>query len=378
MNAQKFTICSMMLAACAATALSSCNEKATQSADSQLPPIDVAYVQVDSVTLYKSYPGTLKAIRVVDLVARVNGYLRSQNYNGGDIVKQGQVLFTIDNPQYADAVAQARASLESAKSARDYAQSHYLAVEKAYQKDAASKMEAIQAKSNYEQCVANVKNAEATLQTALSNLGYCTIRAPFTGHASTSEPSVGAYLNGEASPTTLATIYEDNKLFAEFNIEDASYLRMLSNCDSISSNPVNYDSIPIAFNEPLPHNYKGKLTYIAPDVNTGTGTILLRAEIENPYNELRDGMYATISMPVKVDPKACLVKDASIATDQLGKYIYTVTDSGIVKYTPIKVGSIVRDSMRVVTEGVGPDTRYVTKALLKVRNDMHVKPILTK
>ena len=84
-------------------------------------------------------------------------------------------------------------------------------------------------------------------------------------------------------------------------------------------------------------------------------------------------MYCTIRMPYKVDPKAMLVRDASIGTDQLGKYVYVVNDSSKVVYTPIKTGDLVADTLRLVTGGLKPHDRYVTSALLKVRNGMKVK-----
>lgn len=137
------------------------------------------------------------------------------------------------------------------------------------------------------------------------------------------------------------------------------------------------DSIPMRFDEPLGHEYRGRLDYLSPDVNTGTGTMHLRAVVDNPYGELRSGMYATISLPEDIDSHALLVRDASIATDQLGKYVYTVNDSNRVVYTPVKTGGLVDDTMRVVTEGLHPGDRYVTKALLKVRAGLEVRPVMT-
>lgn len=366
----------MLSAAIALTAGTTSCKHSSRTAAEQAPEIDVARVKVDSVVLYKEYPGTLRARSVVELVARVDGYVQSQNYKAGDKVAKGQVLFTIEPQRYADAVSQAQAQLASARSTYAYASQQYEAMKKALESDAVSQMEVIQARSNMETAQATIKNAEAALRTAQTNLGYCTVRAPFTGTVSESGPDVGAFVGGSVSPVTLATIYDNSTLYADFYIEDASYLRMFS-ADN-NRHMVNYDSIPVSFSEPLPHNYTAALTYMAPDVNTGTGTLQVRALLSNPYDELRDGMYATVSLPYKVDPRAMLVKDASIATDQLGKYVYVVNDSDRVVYTPIKTGNLVNDTMRVVTSGLEPGQRYVTKALLKVRSGVEVKPVLTE
>lgn len=365
----------IMSVATAAMVAVGCSHK-SDTASSHPVDIDVAEVQVDSVVLYKEYPATLTAISKVDIVARVNGYLRTQSYSAGDHVEKGTVLFAIEPDQYQDAVNKARADLANAKSANEYATQQYAAMNKALQSDAVSQMEVLQAKSNMEQSAAEIRSAEAALQTALTNLGYCTVRAPFSGTVSASGPSVGAYVGGGSSPVTLATIYDNSKLHANFYIEDGSLLRTYMNENNRSM--IDYDSIPLTFSEELPHSYAGRLDYMAPDVNTSTGTLKVRATVDNPYNELRDGMYATIYLPYKVDPQAMLIKDSSISTDQLGKYVYLVNDSNKVVYTPIKVGSLVNDTMRVVTEGLRPGARYVTKALLKVRSGMEVTPVLTK
>ncbi len=196
------------------------------------------------------------------------------------------------------------------------------------------------------------------------------------GTVSASTHSVGNFLNGAGAPVILATLYDNSVLRADFYIEDASYLRMLANDNNRSM--INYDSIPVRFSEQLPHSYAAKMQYISPDINSSTGTLQLRASLDNTYGELRDGMFATVSLPYRVEPHAMLVRDASISTDQLGSYIYVVNDSNRVVYTPVKTGDLVNDSMRVVLSGVSPDANYVTDAMLKVRAGMEVKPVLKK
>lgn len=337
--------------------------------------IDVAEAVTDSVVIYNTYPGTLKANNSVDVVARVNGYLTSQKYTNGDAVTKGQELFTVESTQYNDAVRQANAQLTTAKSNYDYASAQYKAMKKALESDAVAQMEVNKAQSALEQSVAAIRNAEAALQTARTNLSYCSIRAPFNGHAGASNYSVGTYLNGAGAPVTLATVYEDATLYAEFFIDDKTLQQILLDHRTYA---VNFDSIPFIFSQQLPHNYFGRLTYIAPAVDANTGTLKMRAEVRNIDNELHDGMYVNISLPTQSNPHAILVKDTAISSDQLGKFLYTVNDSNKVVYTPIKIGQMANDSMRVVTSGINSGTRYVTKAMLKMRNGMTVRPVLSR
>lgn len=353
----------------------SCSHKGSSDPSSDTPNINVAEALKDSVVIYHTYPGTLNANNAVVLVARVDGTLKATHYRDGQFVHKGDLLFTIEDSQYRDQVQQAQAALATARSNREYAESQYTAMKKALESDAVSRMEVNKAKSTLEQAEASIKTAMAQLQTAQTNLGYCRVYAPYDGHVSAPNMSVGTYLNGAGSPVTLATLYDDATLFAKFYIDDKSVQQILMNNLEY---PINLDSIPLHFQQDIPQKYYAKLTYISPEVDPSTGTLELRASVNNFGGDLRDGMYVNIQLPSKSEPNAVLVKDASISTDQLGKYIYTVNDSNIVVYTPIQTGEIVLDSMRVVVSGASAGEMYVTDALLKVRDGMHINPIKTK
>ena len=162
-----------------------------------------------------------------------------------------------------------------------------------------------------------------------------------------------------------------------FTIEDSQYMRLIS--EQKQSKPqTNYDTISLTFNELLPHNYTGKINYLSPMIDLSTGTITLQAKVDNPYGELKSGMYCIVHLPYKTVQQATLIKDSAISTDQLGKFIYVVNDSNKIVYTPIKIGDLINDSLRIVTEGITPNQKYVTQAIQKVRDGMSVAPILTK
>lgn len=337
--------------------------------------VEVAFPQVDSVVLHKTFPGYLAADRRLDVVARVNGYLVGKYFDDGEYIKQGDKMFSIEDSQYRDQLQQAEAQLNSAIATNEYAAKHYSAMKKALESDAVSQMDVIQAESALNESKAAIESAKAAVQTARTTLSYCTVYAPFDGKVAAPGVSVGDYLAGGGAPVILTTIYDDKVVKANISIEDALYLAIL---DNMKNNKVDYNSIPIAFADTLPHKYVGKLSYVAPNIDQSTGSLSLQVEIANPYDELKAGMYALVYLPFAADPEAIMVKDASIGTDQQGKYLYTLNDSNKVIYTPIEIGEIVNDSMRIVTRGIDRDTRYVTKALLKVREGVGVDPIVTK
>lgn len=352
-------------------------KKTDKDADGETAPeINVAQPIVDSIVLHKTYPGTLTAATTADVVGRVNGTILTKNYESGSYVKKGQVLFTIESDKYRQAAAQAAASLATAKSEYEYAAKNYSALNEALKSDAVSQIEVIQAKSNMDQAEAAIKNAQAALAQANLNLGHCTVRAPISGYVSSNLLDAGNYISGEGSAVKLCTIYDNSQLTATFNIEDSQYEYMTKENDTKTD--ALYRNIPISFSQEMAHSYSADLNYESPSVNTSTGTLCLQGSIKNIDNELKAGMYVTVELPYGVNPKAILIKDASIGTDQLGKYVYVVNDSNKVVYTPIKIGQIYQDSLRVVDEGLKPTDRYVTEALLSVRNGMTVKPNTVK
>lgn len=352
--------------------MTSCSKKSDQH-QQQAESVDVARPTVDSVIIYSNYPGTLSADKEVALVARVDGYLREMYYTSGAMVHKGDVLFKLEESNYLDAVHQAEASLATAQANYEYASRRNAAIVEAAKSNAVSEMEVAQAKSNLDQAEAAIKTAKANLQTAQTQLGYCTVRAPFDGQASNNLYSVGAYINGAGAPVTLAKLYDETSMTINFSIGDSDELANIK--ANLDNGVIDYQKVPMKFAEHLQHDYTAHLSYMDPKVDSTTGTVLIQAKMDNPYGELQSGMFASIDLPIRMVKGAILIRDASIGTDQLGKYVYVVNDSNKVVYTPIKTGALIADTLRVVESGITPQDRYVTKALLKVRDGMTVNPI---
>lgn len=353
----------------------SCHKKHTETAASVLA-VDVARPEVDSLVLHTTYPGVLSADREVDIAGRVNGTLLSKNYNSGDRVEAGRVLFTIDPSPYQDALTRAEAALRTAIAQQSYASDHYEALQRALVSQAVSRMEAEQGRSALESANSAVSTARADLNSARTNLSYCTIRAPFAGRISSGTLSVGSYIGGEGAPVTLAKIYKDDVMQANFAIDDASFISLSGSMQQ--SDGYGYNAIPLTFSDTLAHSYTGELKYMAPAVDPSTGTVKLQATVDNPYGELRSGMFVSIDLPTGVAPEAILVKSSAISRDQRGSYLYTVNDSSRIVYTPVTVGQTVRDSLSIITSGLSQSDRYVTRALLRVRPGMKVEPHMTR
>ncbi len=356
------------------TFLFSCIGKSVKNTETSIPKIEVSKPLVKPIVLHRDYPGYLSSNNIVDVVGLVSGYVTLQNFSSGQYTNAGDLLYTIDPTVYKNEVEKAEANLSSAEASLDYYENNYQRMLEASKSNAISQIDLIQAETNVRTAQANVQNAKAALKTAQTTLGYCYIKAPISGFLTTSGAGEGEYVaGGEGNPFKLTTIYNNDPMYAYFNIEDNQYLmiRMQShNWESslpkkVFVNMQEGDFPPI---EATPN-------YISPFVNLKTGTLTLRAFFENSEYDLKSGMYCTVSLPYGEDENAILIPDASTGTDQLGRYIYIIDNNNIVSYRHIEVGEIIDDSLIHVKSGLSPDERFVTKALLKVRSGMKVEPI---
>ena len=355
--------------------LTGCKEKKDAGAMKGMPTlaISVAKPIVKDITLTKDYPGYLTTEKTVNLVARVNGTLQSISYAPGGRVKKGQLLFVIEPTLYNDKVAQAEAELKTAQAQLEYARNNYSRMKEAVKSDAVSQIQVLQSESSVTEGVAAVSNAEAALSTARTNLGYCYVRAPFDGTISKSTVDVGSYVGGSLQSVTLATIYKDDQMYAYFNVADNQWLEMsMNNQQPTKELP---KKIMVQLGKEGTESYPATLDYLSPNVDLNTGTLMVRANFDNPQGVLKSGLYVSITLPYGEADHAILVKEASIGTDQLGKFLYAVNDSDIVHYRHIEIGQLINDTLRQVLGGLSPQERYVTEALMKVRDGMKIKPI---
>ncbi|MBO5865712.1 MAG: efflux RND transporter periplasmic adaptor subunit [Bacteroidaceae bacterium] len=358
--------------AVALLSITACHKKVEPTPNTVALPIEVATPIEKGITLTREYPGYLKADATIPIMGRVNGNIIKRNFTEGSRVKKGDLLFVIEPTLYENAVAQAEASLQTSIAEQEYANSNYRRMQAAISSNAVSEIELLQAKSRVESCNAAVDNAKAALKTAQTKLGYCYIQAPANGSIGLAEQPTGAYIAGEMSPVELCRLYKDDVMYAFFDIPDIQWFRK-----TLATNGgIDQSNITFTLGEGNIIKRSATIDYLAPNVNTGTGTLQIRAELPNSDGLLKSGSYISIIMPYDRIDKALLVKDASIGTDQTGKFIYVVSPQNEVEYRRIETGSIVDDTLRLVTAGLEPGERYVTKALLKVRNGMPIQPIM--
>lgn len=363
-----------ILFAVALLSVTACQKEKENSTPAATLPVTVSRPIVKEITLTRDYPGYLAADATIPVVGRVNGTITKRGFTAGQRVKKGDILFVIEPTLYKNAVEQATASVKTAQAELEYAKSNYERMKVAIGSNAVSQIELLQAKSRVESCEAALENAKAALSTAKTKLDYCYVKAPADGAVSLENYPVGAYVSGEMSPVELCKLYKDDIMYAFFEITDNQWLKKIRK----GTESMDQSDITFTIGEGKEIIRKAKIDFLSPAVELSTGTLKVRAELDNTDGTLKPGSYITVTMPYEEIKDGMLVLDASIGTDQLGKYLYVVNDSGKVEYRRVEVGTLVDDTLRLVTDGIAPNDRYVTEALLKVRNGMPVNPIMDK
>ncbi len=347
-------------------------EKAT--AAGQVAEILVNTPITRGITYTYEYPAYLEAIQTVNLVARVSGFLQKMNYIPGVPVKAGQLLFVIEPQPYLDQVKAAEAQLNSAQARLNYAEAQYQKMKEALPGKAISEIDFIQSESNYNTALANLQDARAQLNTARTNLNYCYIKAPFDGRVSRNLVDVQNFVGGSVSPVTLATMYKDKEMFAYFNMAYSEF----QNLPPVGNPTVVTDStVKLAITDAADpgRRWEGRLDYTSPNVDLETGTVTVRALVDNPKEELLSGMYVKIQVPYRKVDEALLIPETSIGTNQAGRYVYLVDHNDQVVLQTVKVGALEPDGMREILSGVTPKDWYVVNAMINVRPNMKVKPV---
>jgi len=325
------------------------------------PEISVAVPLQQNVTPYEELTGNTVAFATVDLVARVEGFLNSQNYVDGSVMKKGDTLFVIEQTMYKAQVKEAEAQLDGAKAKLVQSEAEFTRQETLLRQNVTAQNTYDQAKAKRDSARANVENAEGNLTIAQTNLGYTTVQAPFDGIVSKHLVSVGE-LVGNGVATKLATIVQLDPIYVEFNVSEQDVLKIRQNLANRRLTVEELGKIPLDIGlmdeEGYPH--AGFLNYVAPEIDAQTGTILVRGLFKNPNRELIPGFFTRIRLPMGLGAQAVLlIPNRVIAEDQAGKYALIVNKDNVVEQKRVKTGQLLVGGLRVITEGLTADDRVV-------------------
>jgi len=331
-------------------------------------PVPVASVQKKTLPIYLEYSARTESIRDVSLQAKVAGYIEAQPTADGADVKEGELLYKVDDRDYRAALDQARAQAQRNIAAREYARSNF------HRGDELVKTGFL-AKDNYDQRVSTLGQSEAavaqdnaTVRTAEINLAYTEIRAPFAGRLGRNRAAIGTLVMG--SGVTLNTLVQLDPIYVTFNPSE-SELAAIQNARGTGD---------VATEIVLPADpsvrYSGTLTFVDNNVDRSTGTITARATVSNPKFTLLPGQYVRIRVHLRDQPDAMMVPQTAIGSSQLGKYVYVVNADGKAEQKLVTLGPA--DGDLVSAKGLADADRVITGNLQKIGPGSPVMPLAQK
>ncbi|MFZ5778789.1 MAG: efflux RND transporter periplasmic adaptor subunit [Pseudomonadota bacterium] len=325
------------------------------------PDISVAPPLQQEIVPFEELTGNTVAFNTVDLVARVEGFLTSQNYVDGSYVTKDTTLFVIEQTMYKAKVKEAQAQLDAAKAELVQSEAEFVRQQTLLAQNVSAQTTFDKAKAKRDSDRANVENAEGNLTIAQTNLGYTTVQAPFNGVVTKHLVSVGE-LVGNGVATKLATIVQLDPIYVEFNISEQDVLKIRKNLGNRRVTVEELAKIPLDIGlmneEGYPH--KGFLNYVSPEIDAQTGTVLVRGLFKNPDRQLLPGFFARIRMPQGLgEEKVFLIPNRVIAEDQAGRYVLVVNKDDVVEQRRITQGMLLPGGLRAITKGLAADDRVV-------------------
>lgn len=366
-----------LAATAAVVALAGCEDKNTFVAPPP-PKVDVATPVQRPVTRYVEATGNTAPIKSVDLVARVQGFLQSQDYQDGTFVKQGTQLFTIEPETYKLKLDQAQAAEAGAQASLKQAEADFRRQSDLVQRQAVSQATLDTSTSTRDNAQANLQQAQANTRIAEVNYGYTKVSAPFDGIVSAHMVSIGE-LVGVSSPTQLATIVAMDPIYVNFTVNEQDVLRIRAEAARRGLTAADLKQFPIEIGLQTETGYphEGNLDYVAPTLNSSTGTLAVRGLVPNDKRVLLPGYFVRVRVPFTQEKDALLVPDTALGSDQGGRYLLVVGADNIVEQRKVQIGPV-DNGLRVIEGGLKPDDRVVIAGLLRVIPGQKIDPQVTK
>ena len=337
-------------------------------------PVTVAPVVSRPIIEWDEFSGRVEAIEYVEIRPRVAGTIVGVHFREGQIVKAGQLLFSIDPRPFEAELARAEAEKAQAQAALDLAHTELERTRRLTEENAVARRELDQRSNAVLEADARLKAAEAAVMAARLNLQYASVTAPVTGRVSRAEITVGNLVGVGLNTPALTTLVSVSPVYVNFEVDEQTYQRYAAQGASGNANveriPV---SIGLANEEGYPH--PARLQAFDNRVDTQSGTIRVRAVVNNADNLLTPGLYARVRIGGGGKRPALLIDDKAVGTDQDKKFVMVVGADNKATYRPVTLGPVV-DGQRVVRSGLEAGEKVIVNGLQRVRPNDQVAPVL--
>jgi multidrug efflux system membrane fusion protein len=336
-------------------------------------PVSVAVVEQRDVVSWDEFSGRLEAVERVEVRSRVAGAVQDVHFREGALVKQGDLLITIDPAPYAAEVQRAEAQVAAARARVALAKSDSERGKQLWDSRTVSQRDLDQRLNGEREADANLRAADAALQVARLNLGYTEVRAPVAGRVGKLEITVGNLVSAGPGAPMLTTLVSVNPIYASFNAGEQVVMRALKTLGKGTDAHSRIEQIPVDMETAGDRRVQGRMQLIDNQVDARSGTVRVRAVFDNADGQLMPGQFVRLRMGQPKPEPALLVSERAIGTDQNKKYVMVIDAENKATYRDVSLGPTA-DGLRVVTGGLKPGERIVVNGLQRVRPGAQVEP----
>jgi RND family efflux transporter MFP subunit len=362
-----------------APALAGCGQNQPAAGGPPPPPaVTVAKPIERGITDQDEYVGRFVAVDSVEIRARVSGYLDQIHFRDGQMVKQGDLLFTIDKRPFQNTVAQARGTLAQAKANLAFAEADLERAKQLVRDRTITEQTFDQRTQAQRSATASVAANEAAVRQAELDLEFTELRAPIAGRIGDRRVSRGNLVTGGAGGTTtmLANIVSIDPIRFEFTMDEASYLRYerFSGSGKEVTGREGGVMVGLKLLDEKTFEHRGYMDFVDNAIERSTGTIRGRASFSNPNGVLTPGMFGRIRVPGSPTYNALLLPDAAIGTEQVRKFVLVIGDDNTAVQKYVTLGHLSDDNLRIVKDGIKASDRVIVNGLMRVRPGQKVTP----
>jgi multidrug efflux system membrane fusion protein len=338
------------------------------------PPasVSVAPALEKTVTEWDEFSGRVQAIDRVEIRPQISGVIEEVHFADGQLVKKGDLLFTIDPRPFRAELARTEAVLAGAQARVALAQTNLNRSNRLIATHAISQSDLDSNNDALLEANASLQGAQAAVQTAQLNLNYTAITSPVTGRVSRAEITVGNWVGTAVTAPVLTTVVSVSPVYVEFEVDEQTFLKYAANGASGNSG---VERIPVSMGLANEDGYprQGHLDSIDNQLDTSSGTIRVRAIFDNETGELTPGLYAKIRTGGSAAESAILVDDKAVGTDQDKKYVMVVDSGDKATYRSVTLGPMV-DGLRIIRSGLAKGEHIVVNGLQRVQPNQIVAP----
>lgn len=352
------------------------NETTNETTSVQIPeamPVNVAVVKRQSTQIWNNFSARLEAVDFVELRPQVSGIIVDVNFEDGQYVNEGEVIFVIDPGPFKAEVARAKANLQTAKTDHEFAEQQYERAKNLIKTNAISKSNFDQRKNRFESTKAEILSAKADLDRVSIDLDRAYVKAPIAGRLGRIEVTKGNLVDGNQNAPVLTTIVSEGFIYANFEVDEQTYLQHIR---SYARNKEAERKIPVRLK--LNQDsviYEGTIYTFDNQLDATSGTIRARALFKNSDNALLPGMFAQVEMGSAETKSKIFIDERAIGTDQNRRFVFIVDENNTVAYRELKLGVSSR-GQREILSGLDDGDLVIVDGIMFLRAGMKVKPII--